>query len=60
MWIRLLREQRGITLRKRAQYFGEDHLRDYEFLAQEMMKIKIKRDLSYRVPESLIRYVTSK
>ena len=58
--ILLWTKQKGLVEYQMKQYFGEDHLRDYEFLAQEMMKIKLKRDPSYRVPESLISYVTNK
>jgi hypothetical protein len=43
----------------RRRYWGSDHLRDFEYLSDEMMKIKMRRDPSYKVPESF-KYVPDK
>lgn len=42
----------------RKEYFGDDFLQDFEFLAQEMLKIKLKRDPTFKVPENFISYGT--
>ena len=44
----------------RKNYFGVDYWRDFEYLAGEMLKIKLKRDPSFKVPESFISYVPEK
>jgi len=42
---------------QRKRYLGEDYLADFEFLAREMLRIKISKDPSYKVPETFLRYV---
>ena len=42
------------------RYGGEDMLSDFEFLNDELLRIKLSRDPSYRIPETLSRYVPSK
>ncbi|MGD0805456.1 MAG: hypothetical protein ABSA11_15460 [Candidatus Bathyarchaeia archaeon] len=44
----------------RRRYWGSDYLRDFEYLNDEMMKIKIMRDSSYKVPETFFKYVPDK
>jgi hypothetical protein len=44
----------------RRRYNGESYLKDFEYLYEEMMKVKLSRDPSYRVPETLDRYVPEK
>jgi hypothetical protein len=41
-----------IVMEMRRRYWGQDYLRDFEFLAGEMMKIKLLRDPSYKMPET--------
>jgi hypothetical protein len=43
---------------QRRRYNGQDYLRDFEYLAGELMKVKLRRDPSYKVPETLSRYIT--
>jgi hypothetical protein len=44
----------------RRRYNGQSYLRDFEYLYEEMMKAKLSRDPSYRVPENLDKYVPDK
>jgi hypothetical protein len=44
----------------RRRYWGSDYLKDFEYLNDEMMKIKIMRDSSYKVPETFFKYVPDK
>ena len=39
---------------------GQDYLRDFEYMADEMMKIKRERDPSCMVPETLSKFVPDK
>ena len=41
----------------RRRYNGKDHLRDLEYLADEMMRVKLVRDPSYKMPETFIKYI---
>ncbi|MFH2112712.1 MAG: hypothetical protein ABIJ47_15805 [Candidatus Bathyarchaeota archaeon] len=41
----------------RRRYNGQDYLRDFEYLAGEMLKVKLRKDPSYKVPETLSRYI---
>jgi hypothetical protein len=43
----------------RRRYWGSDYMRDFEYLNDEMIKIKLRRDPSYKVPESF-RYIPDK
>lgn len=44
----------------RRHYNGQDWMTGFEFLAQEMMMIKNRREQSYRVPETFGKYVPDK
>jgi hypothetical protein len=44
----------------RRRYNGVDYLSDFEYLAGEMLKMMVKRDPSFRVPETLDKYVPDK
>ena len=41
----------------RRRYRGKDYLRDLEYLNSEMMRVKLSRDPSYRIPETLTKYI---
>lgn len=41
----------------RMRYMGEDWLQDFELLANEMMRIKMLRNPSYKIPETLTKYI---
>jgi hypothetical protein len=51
---------RPIIEENRRRYNGKDYLRDLEYLAGEMMRVKLVRDPSYKMPETLIKYVPDK
>jgi len=51
---------RPIIEENRRRYNGKDYLRDLEYLAGEMMRVKMVRDPSYKMPETLIKYVPDK
>ncbi|MGD0805822.1 MAG: hypothetical protein ABSA11_17305 [Candidatus Bathyarchaeia archaeon] len=42
---------------EREHYFGKDLLVNFEYLGQEMLKIKLRRDPSFKVPENFISYI---
>ena len=44
----------------RRRYFGQGYLRDFEYLAGEIVKVAKKRDPNYSVPEMLDKYVPDK
>jgi len=44
----------------RKRYNGEDYLKDFEYLFDEMMRLKLSRDSSYKIPETLDKYVPDK
>ena len=41
-------------------YNGADWGQDIELLASEMLKIKLRRDPSFKAPENFLRYVPDK
>jgi hypothetical protein len=41
----------------RRRYSGADYLSHFEYLAGEMNKIKLKKDPSYVIPKTIIKYV---
>jgi len=41
----------------RRRYNGESYLKDFEYLFEEMMKVKLSKDPSYKVPETLDKYI---
>jgi len=41
----------------RKRYAGEDWLKEFELLVEEMIRIKIAKDPSYIIPEALTKYV---
>jgi hypothetical protein len=44
----------------RRRYMGKDNHRDFEFLAKEMLRIKLIRDPEYKLPEAFIKYIPTK
>jgi hypothetical protein len=42
----------------RKRYNGSDFLVNFEFLANEALRIKVEKDPSYKVPENLTKYVS--
>jgi isopentenyl diphosphate isomerase/L-lactate dehydrogenase-like FMN-dependent dehydrogenase len=48
LWVKY----RSIIEESRRRINGQDWLRDLEYLAGEMTKVKLKRDPSYKVPET--------
>jgi hypothetical protein len=42
---------------EREHYFGKDFLVDFEYLAQEMLRIKLRNDPTYKVPPNFISYI---
>ncbi|MCJ7574033.1 hypothetical protein MUO93_07205 [Candidatus Bathyarchaeota archaeon] len=42
---------------QRRRYVGADYLANFEYLAKEMLRIKLQRDPSYKMPETFIKYV---
>ena len=44
----------------RRRYVGNDVYRGWEYLAGEVMKMKLKRDPSYKVPEMFAKYIPNK
>jgi hypothetical protein len=44
----------------RRRYFGMDYLKDFEYLHGEIMKVKLKRDPTYGIPETLSKYISEK
>jgi hypothetical protein len=41
----------------RRRYGGKDNFSDFEFLNNELLRIKLSKDPSYRIPETLGSYV---
>ena len=44
----------------RRRYVGSDMYRGWEYLAGEILKLKLERDPSYKVPETFIKYIPNK
>ncbi len=44
----------------RRRYWGQDYMRDFEYLFDEMIKVKMRRDPAYRVPETLGKFIPDK
>ena len=44
----------------RRRYSGEDAMKGFEYLAGEMLRMKVERDPSYRIPENFAEYVPDK
>jgi len=51
---------RSIIEEGRKRYNGKNYLRDFEYLADEVLKYVKVNDPEYRIPESLTRYVPDK
>jgi len=45
---------------QRRRYMGKDNHQDFEFLAKEMLRIKMIRDPEYRLPEAFNKYIPDK
>jgi len=53
----LWEKYKSIIDEERKRYLGKNWLRDFEYLAGEMLKVVQKRDAAYIVPETLDKYV---
>jgi hypothetical protein len=51
---------KGVIVEGRRRYWGEDYMRDFEFLSSEMMRVKLLRDPGYRFPDTLDEFVPGK
>jgi hypothetical protein len=51
---------KDVIVEQRRRYAGRDYLSDFEFLNDELVKIKVSKDPSYKIPEKLIRYIPNK
>jgi hypothetical protein len=56
LWVKF----KPVIEENRRRYNGESYLKDFEYLYEEMMKVKLSRDPSYRVPGTLDKYVPDK
>ena len=56
MWIKF----ESVIMEQRRRYNGENFYANWEYLANELRKNKLKREPSYRFPETFIRYVQEK
>jgi hypothetical protein len=52
LWVKF----KPIIEESRRRYSGKDGYAGFEFLATEMMKMKIQRDPSYRIPKTGMTY----
>jgi hypothetical protein len=48
---------RDIIVEQRKRYGGEGTLSDFELLNDEILRVKLSIDPSYKIPEKLLRYV---
>ena len=44
----------------RRRYSGLESWKGFEYLANEMMRLSLLRDPSFKVPENLVKYVPDK
>ena len=51
---------KDVIAENRRRYGGRDNFSDFEFLNNEILKIKLSRDPSFKLPEKIIRYNPSK
>ena len=54
----LWEKYKPIIEEERKRYLGNNFLRDFEYLAGEMLKIVQERDSTYMIPDTLDRYVS--
>jgi hypothetical protein len=50
---------KDVIAESRKRYGGEDAYSDFEFLNNELLRIKLSKDPSYRIPETFSRYIPS-
>ncbi|MCX6655559.1 MAG: hypothetical protein NTY03_10640 [Candidatus Bathyarchaeota archaeon] len=50
---------KDVITENRKRYGGKDIFSDFEFLNNELLRIKLSRDPSYKIPETLSKYVPS-
>jgi hypothetical protein len=50
----------GVIMEMRRRYDGTDYFVNYEYLAKEMLRIKLLRDQSFKIPASFVKYVPDK
>jgi hypothetical protein len=48
---------KDVIAENRRRYGGKDNFSDFEFLNNELLRIKLSKDPSYRIPETLGSYV---
>ncbi len=51
---------KGVIREQARMYNGADWGQDIELLASEMLRIKLRKDPSFKVPEAFLRYVPNK
>jgi hypothetical protein len=51
---------KGVIQEQARIYNGADWGQDIELLASEMLKVKLRKDPSFKVPEAFLRYVPNK
>jgi len=56
MWAKF----RQVLEENRRRYSGRDAFEGLEYLAGEMLRMKLERDPSYKIPEAFIQYVVEK
>jgi len=49
-----------VIVESRRRYSGKDNYEDLEFLAKEMLRIKMMRDPEYKLPETFNKYIPTK
>jgi len=49
-----------IIMESEKRYSGKDNLIGFEYLVKEIMRMKLERDPSYKIPETLTQYVPEK
>lgn len=51
---------KDVIAENRRRYGGRDNFSDFEFLNDEILRVKLGRDPSFKLPEKITRYVSSK
>ncbi len=51
---------KDVIAENRKRYGGKENFSDFEFLNDEILKVKLSRDPSFKLPDKIIRYVPGK
>ena len=49
-----------IFVERRKRYSGRDAQAGFEYLADEMMRLKLERDSGYKIPDTFAAYIPEK